>query len=191
MSLDDGRVRCRWALGSEIEADYHDTEWGTPLFDVGGLFEFLLLEGAQAGLSWRTILNKRENYRLAFDGFDPATIAAYGPDDHARLLADPGIVRNRAKVAAFTTNAVAWLTLDDPVAFLWSFVEGVPRQPSRVGHDIPATTVDGDRMSKALRAKGFTFVGPTICYAFMQATGMVNDHIAGCAAGEEIRVAAR
>jgi DNA-3-methyladenine glycosylase I len=183
----DGRHRCRWATGTPLEAAYHDQVWGTPERHPAVLFEFLLLEGAQAGLSWRTILNKREGYRAAFAGFDPVSIAAFGDDDVARCLADPGIVRNRAKVRAFVTNARAWLALADPVERLWSFVGGTPLDGGRRdGGAIPATTAQSDAMSKALRAAGFTFVGSTICYAFMQATGMVNDHVAECFRYDEL-----
>jgi DNA-3-methyladenine glycosylase I len=179
--LDDGKLRCGW---SESDADYvayHDTEWGVPARDARRLFEMLILEGAQAGLSWSTILRKREGYARCFAGFDPVAVAAFGDDDIARCLADPGIVRNRAKVTATVGNARAWLELDDPVELLWSFVDGVPIQNHwTVLAEIPATTAASDAMSKALRRRGFRFVGPTICYALMQACGLVNDHVTSC-----------
>jgi DNA-3-methyladenine glycosylase I len=178
--LGDGLIRCAWALGSDAEADYHDLEWGTPQRDPQVLFEFLILEGAQAGLSWRTILQKRENYRAAFAGFDPAAVASFDERDVERLLAEPGIVRNRLKVNGAITNARAWLALDDPAQFLWSFTDGIPIDGHRLGGDLPATTAVSDAMSKSLRANGFTFVGSTICYALMQAVGMVNDHVNSC-----------
>jgi DNA-3-methyladenine glycosylase I len=179
-------TRCDWALtgGANIGdayLRYHDTVWGVPERDPIVLFEFLLLEGAQAGLSWSTILRKLDTYRRAYDGFDPAIVAEYGDDDVARLLADDGIVRNRAKVAASIRNARAWLELDDPVEFLWSFVGGTTIQnawPDMAA--APAETAESRAMSQALKQRGFGFVGPTICYAFMQATGMVNDHVVSC-----------
>ena len=179
-------ARCAWALsgGPSIGTayiDYHDTVWGVPERDPRVLFEFLILEGAQAGLSWSTILRKMETYRLAFDGFDPAVIAKYGDADVARLLADEGIVRNRAKVAAAITNARAWLELDDPVSYLWGFTDGVTLQNDWAAMgSVPAETDQSRAMSKDLKRRGFNFVGPTICYAFMQATGMVNDHVTTC-----------
>ena len=181
MTLADGRPRCSWGEGSAPYVAYHDTEWGVPERDPRRLFEFVLLEGAQAGLSWSTILNKRAGYERCFAGFDPAAIAAFDDDDVARCLADPGIVRNRAKVAAAIGNARAWLDLDDPAEFLWSFVDGVPVQNhwTAMG-EVPATTAASDAMSKALKRAGFRFVGPTICYALMQACGLVNDHVTSC-----------
>jgi DNA-3-methyladenine glycosylase I len=181
MTLADGKPRCGWG---ETDADYvayHDTEWGVPERDPTKLFELLVLEGAQAGLSWSTILRKRDGYRRCFAGFDPVRVAAYGDDDIERCLADPGIVRNRAKVTAAVGNARAWLDLDDPVAFLWGFVDGVPVQNHWTTlAELPATTAVSDAMSKALKRHGFRFVGPTICYAFMQACGFVNDHVTTC-----------
>ena len=154
---------------------------GRPARDARRLFEFVLLEGAQAGLSWSTILNKREGYARCFADFDPERIAAFGDDDVARCLADPGIVRNRAKVGAAIGNARAWLELEDPVGFLWSFVAGVPVQNHWTEMDqVPATTAASDAMSKSLRKAGFRFVGPTICYALMQSCGLVNDHVTSC-----------
>ena len=179
-------VRCDWALtGGRNIGDaylrYHDEIWGVPQRDPQVLFEFLILEGAQAGLSWSTILRKLDGYRRAYDGFDPAVVARYGDDDVARLLADAGIVRNRAKVAASIRNAQAWLDLDDPVDHLWSFTEGevIVNSWPHMG-SVPAETERSRAMSRDLKRRGFTFVGPTICYAFMQATGMVNDHITTC-----------
>jgi DNA-3-methyladenine glycosylase I len=181
MVLADGRPRCGWGEGDADYVAYHDTEWGVPERDARRLFELVLLEGAQAGLSWSTILRKREGYARCFAGFDPALVAAFGDDDVARCLADPGIVRNKAKVAAAIGNARAWLELDDPVAFLWDFVGGAPIQNhwTTLG-ELPASTATSDAMSKALRHRGFRFVGPTICYAFMQSCGFVNDHVTTC-----------
>ncbi len=173
--------RCEWCLGAPEYVEYHDEVWGVPLRDERGLFEFLILEGAQAGLSWLTILRKIPTYRLAFADFDPAVVAEFDADDVARLLADPGIVRNRAKVAAAIDNARSWLELDDPVGFLWGFVDGTPRQHAFASMaELPAEDPDSQAMSKELKRRGFRFVGPTICYAFMQATGMVNDHVTTC-----------
>ena len=181
MTLDDGTPRCSWGEGSAQYAAYHDTEWGVPERDARRLFELLILEGAQAGLSWSTILNKRDGYRAAFAGFDPARVAEFGDDDVARCLADPGIVRNRAKVTAAIGNARAWLALDDPVELLWSFVGGAPVQNHWTGMgEVPATTAASDAMSKVLKKSGFRFVGPTICYALMQSCGLVNDHVTSC-----------
>ena len=185
--------RCAWALtGGASIGDaylrYHDEVWGVPERDPQVLFEFLILEGAQAGLSWSTILRKLDTYRAAYRGFDPATVAAFDDADVARLLGDEGIVRNRAKVAASIRNARAWLELDDPVAHLWSFVDGVPLQnawPTMA--DVPAETERSRAMSRDLKRRGFGFVGPTICYAFMQATGMVNDHLMACFRHAECR----
>ena len=181
----DGKIRCGWAGAEPIYIDYHDREWGVPQRDDRALFEMLILEGAQAGLSWITVLKKRAGYRRAFDGFDPAKIARYGPDKVASLLADPAIVRNRAKVAATIDNAKGWLAIMEREGafadFLWGFVEGQPIVNRwRSLAEVPAETAESKAMSKALKARGFRFVGPTICYAFMQATGMVNDHILDC-----------
>jgi DNA-3-methyladenine glycosylase I len=183
--MNDERIRCLWACQSEPEKHYHDSEWGVPLRDEQGLFEFLILEGAQAGLSWSTILNKRENYRKAFDRFDAEKIARYSDRRVEKLLVNPGIVRNRLKVNAAVTNARAWLDLrereGDMAAWLWQFVDGEPVQNSWRDHaDVPVNTPQSDAMSKALKDAGFKFVGSTICYAFMQATGMVNDHTTDC-----------
>jgi DNA-3-methyladenine glycosylase I len=184
----DGRTRCEWSLGSAAYVEYHDTVWGVPRRDPRVLFEFLILEGAQAGLSWSTILNKIPGYRRAFAAFDPVVVAGFGDDDVARCLADPGIVRNRAKVTAAVGNARAWLELDDPAVHLWSFVGGAPIQNTwRSLAELPAETDESRAMSKDLKRRGFRFVGPTICYALMQACGMVNDHVVGCFRHAEVR----
>jgi DNA-3-methyladenine glycosylase I len=181
MTLPDGKLRCEWGEGDADYVAYHDTEWGVPARDPRRLFEFVLLEGAQAGLSWSTILRKRDGYARCFAEFDPVAVAAFDDDDVARCLADPGIVRNRAKVAAAIGNARAWLELDDPAGFLWSFVDGVPIQNHWTALvEVPATTAASEAMSTALRRRGFRFVGPTICYALMQACGLVNDHVTSC-----------
>lgn len=177
--------RCGWAGSDPLYVAYHDTEWGVPTYADGELFERLMLEGMQAGLAWITILRKRESMTAAFDRWDPEVIARYGDDDVVRLLADPGIIRNRLKVAAVVRNARAYLDLrDEGVAFstlLWSFVGGEPivNRPATLA-EVPALTDESVAMSKELKRRGFTFVGPTICYAFMQSTGMVDDHVAGC-----------
>ena len=175
-----------WGPGDAVMAAYHDTEWAVPCYDDGELFERLMLEGFQAGLSWSTILNKRENFRRAFDGWDPTVVAAYGPKKLAALLEDPGIVRNRLKVAGAVKNAAAFLTVQGDHGsfsrFAWSFVGGAPLDaPAPLSFkEVPAKTPESDAMSKALQKRGFTFVGSTICYAFMQSVGMVNDHLADC-----------
>jgi DNA-3-methyladenine glycosylase I len=176
---------CGWPGDNELMIAYHDTEWGTPLHDDRKLFEFLLLDTAQAGLSWRTILHKRENYRKAFDNFDPARIARYTPHQIATLLENPGIVRNRLKVNSAVTNAQLFLDIQEEAgsfdAYIWQFVDGTPiRNTCKTLKDIPATSPQSDAMSKALKKRGFKFVGSTICYAFMQSAGMVNDHLTGC-----------
>jgi DNA-3-methyladenine glycosylase I len=178
-------VRCHWASGSELTIRYHDEEWGVPAHDDRTLFEFLILEGAQAGLSWQTILNKRENYRAAFDQFDPGRVAAYDRRKMQRLLKDPGIVRNRLKISSAVGNAKAFLRVAEQFGsfdrYIWRFVDGAPRVNSRKSpRQVPAKTVESDAMSKDLKARGFNFVGSTICYAFMQAVGMVNDHLVRC-----------
>jgi DNA-3-methyladenine glycosylase I len=170
---------------------YHDTEWGVPMHDDRALFELLILEGAQAGLSWQTVLNRREGYRRAFAGFEIGTVASFGPDDEARLLADPGIIRNRAKVASAIGNARATLAVTAELgsldAYLWSFVDGRPIQNAwRKLSEIPAETDASRAMSRDLRRRGFSFVGPTICYAFMQSAGLVNDHEVSCARYAEV-----
>ncbi|HYN31815.1 MAG TPA: DNA-3-methyladenine glycosylase I, partial [Ilumatobacteraceae bacterium] len=171
--------------------EYHDKVWGVPERDPLVLFEFLILEGTQAGLSWSTILRKLNTYRAAYRGFDPEVVAAFGQHDVARLLSDEGIVRNRAKVDASIRNARAWLELDDPVSYLWGFVDGAVIQNNWPTMDaLPAETDRSQAMSKDLKRRGFGFVGPTICYAFMQATGMVNDHITSCFRHPECRALA-
>jgi DNA-3-methyladenine glycosylase I len=179
--------RCPWAGTDPAYLDYHDTEWGVPLRDPLRLFELLCLEGAQAGLAWITILRKRDGYRAAFDEFDPHRMAAYTDADRARLLADAGIVRNRAKIDAFIGNARAFLELDDFAGLVWSFVDGAPIQNrwTRL-EQIPAATEASERMAKALRSAGFRFVGPTACYAFMQSAGLVNDHLVRCVRHAEV-----
>ena len=178
--------RCEWAEGSsEAMLAYHDEEWGVPSHDDRHLFELLTLEGAQAGLSWSTILNKREGYRRAFAGFDPDAVARFGPGDVERLLADPGIVRNRLKVESTLANAAAVLGLQAEVgsfdAYLWSFVDGQPIVGRwRSLADLPAETPLSRELSRELKRRGFRFVGPTVAYSFMQAVGLVNDHTTGC-----------
>jgi len=176
--------RCYWATG-ELAIAYHDKEWGVPLHDDRRFFELLILEGAQAGLSWNTILQKRENYRKAFDRFDASKIARYDARKIGTLLSNPGIVRNRLKVAATVQNARAFLKVQDEFAgfdpYIWQFVDGKPiRNRWRSRQQVPARTTASDAMSKDLQRRGFKFVGSTICYAFMQATGMVNDHLRNC-----------
>ncbi|WP_266170831.1 DNA-3-methyladenine glycosylase I [Dyella subtropica] len=178
-------TRCSWANSSDIERDYHDIEWGVPLHDDRGLFEFLILEGAQAGLSWRTVLAKRERYREVFHQFDIASVAGMKGSELEKLLLDPGIIRNRLKISAARDNALASLKVIEEFgsldAYLWSFVGGKPVLNGWSDRgQVPASTPLSDRMSKDLKKRGFRFVGTTICYAFMQATGMVNDHIATC-----------
>ena len=177
--------RCTWAGEQPLMQAYHDKEWGTPQHDDRVLFEFLILEGAQAGLSWSTILNKRDNYRRAFHQFDPARIARYSDRDRERLLGDAGIVRNRLKIDAAIGNAKAYLELCKTEgsldAWLWRWVDGEPRVNRwRSSKDVPATTELSDRISKDLQKRGFRFVGSTIIYAYLQAVGVVNDHLAGC-----------
>jgi len=184
-------VRCAWARTPLYET-YHDTEWGVPLHDDRALFEFLVLEGAQAGLSWETILNKRENYRKAFDGFDAEKVARYGTKKVAALLQDAGIVRNKLKVASAVTNAAAFLKVQAEFgtfdAYIWRFVDGKPLQNARKTlKDIPASTKESDVLSKDLKQRGFKFVGTTIMYAHMQATGMVNDHLVSCHRHDPVR----
>jgi DNA-3-methyladenine glycosylase I len=170
---------------------YHDAEWGVPLRDPRALFELLCLEGAQAGLAWITILRKRAAYRAAFVGFDAERIARFDERDRERLMADAGIVRNRAKIAAFIGNARAWLALDDPVHLVWSFVDGEPIQNRWSSQEeIPVDTDRSRAMSAELRARGFRFVGPTIAYAFMQSAGLVNDHVVTCFRHAEVMAAA-
>ncbi len=177
--------RCQWALATPIEQTYHDEEWGVPLHDDRRLFEFLILEGAQAGLSWVTILKKRAGYRRAFDHFDAQKIAGYSKKKVAALLANPEIIRNRRKVAAAIVNARLFLDIQARYgtfdSYIWEFVDGIPVQNAwENAEQIPAYTARSTAMSKDLKSRGFQFVGPTICYALMQATGMVNDHVVGC-----------
>jgi DNA-3-methyladenine glycosylase I len=181
----DARPRCPWGTGDPLNLAYHDLEWGVPIHDDRRLFELLNLEGAQAGLSWITILRKRDGYRLAFDGWDPERIAAYGPEEEARLLADSGIVRNGAKIRAVIGNSRAYLAMADaPGAFdryLWSFVGGAPIQNRWVAMGtVPAETDESHALSRDLKKRGFSVVGPTIVYAFMQSAGLVNDHLVSC-----------
>jgi len=185
------KTRCPWAKGDQYIA-YHDTEWGVPIHDDRLLFEFLILEGAQAGLSWETILKKRDNYRAAFDGFDPEKIARYDARRRAKLMQDPGIVRNRLKIESAVDNAQAYFDVVDEFgsfdAYLWQFVNGAPIHNTRATlRDVPAKTPESDAMSKDLKRRGFRFVGSTICYAFMQAVGMVNDHLTDCFRHAEVR----
>ena len=184
-------VRCPWAQGEEYTL-YHDLEWGVPVHEDRLLFEFLILEGAQAGLSWVTILKKRENYRSAFDQFDPAVIARYKARKLNALMADAGIVRNRLKIASAVDNARAFLAVQEEFGtfdeYIWAFVGHTPKQNRwKSLADVPARTPESDAMSKDLKRRGFRFVGSTICYAFMQAVGMVNDHLVGCFRHAELR----
>jgi len=179
------RIRCDWARGDPLYRDYHDTEWGVPEYDDRKLFEFLILEGAQAGLSWLTILRKRENYREAFDNFDARKVAEYGTRKLEELLSNKGIVRNRLKIEGAIQNAKAFLALQREFgsfdAYVWQFVGGKPKKNAwKTVKEIPSKTAQSDALSKELIKRGFKFVGTTICYAFMQATGMVNDHIVDC-----------
>ncbi len=178
-------IRCPWCESFDLYRHYHDTEWGVPLRDSRKLFELLILEGAQAGLSWSTVLKKRESYREAFDNFDPKKIVKYDDKKISELLANPGIIRNRLKVAATIGNAKAYLTLEKSGQpfneFVWSFVKNKPIQNKRQYlNELPARSPESDAMSKALLKAGFKFVGTTICYAFMQASGMINDHLVSC-----------
>jgi DNA-3-methyladenine glycosylase I len=185
-------VRCRWVpLADPLYVAYHDEEWGLPSHDERHLFELLVLEGAQAGLSWSTILRKREGYRRAFAGFDVERVARFGAKDVERLLADPGIVRNRLKVESAVANAKATLAVRDELgslaAYLWGFVDGRPlRNRWQTLAEIPAQTSESRAMSKDLKRRGFRFVGPTVCYAFMQAVGLVNDHVVDCFRYEQV-----
>jgi len=188
-------MRCGWAR-NDLAIHYHDTEWGVPLHDDRGLFEFLILEGAQAGLSWDTILRKREAYRKAFDNFDAAKVARYSEAKQAKLLANDGIIRNRLKIASAIGNAKAFLKVQEEFGsfdtYIWSFVDGKPVNGRRkqMG-EVPATTEISDAISKDLKKRGFNFVGSTIMYAFMQATGMANDHVTSCFRYKECRVISR
>ena len=185
------RRRCCWAV-SDLMIDYHDREWGVPVHDDRRLFEFLILEGAQAGLSWDTILKKREHYRKVFDNFDPKKVARYDGRKVKQLLADPGIVRNRLKIAAAIQNATAFLAVQKEFgsfdAYLWRFVSGKPKQNSRRSiKDLPTRTQESDALSEDLLERGFKFVGSTICYALMQAVGLVNDHTIDCFRHNEVQ----
>lgn len=178
---------CAWAASSPAMARYHDTEWGRPSREDRHLFEMLVLESAQAGLSWSTILNKREGYRNAFDGFDPRKVARYGDEKVAALLADPGIIRNRQKIVAAVRNAAAFLRLAESegtfAGYLWAWVQGEPiMNCPRTPEEVPATSALSDSLSKDLKRRGFSFVGPTIVYSYLQAVGVVNDHLAACPA---------
>jgi DNA-3-methyladenine glycosylase I len=185
-------ARCDWVPGGDpLYVAYPGDEWGVPKHDDRQLFELLTLEGAQAGLSWSTILRKREGYRTAFAGFDPAAVARFGPRDVERLLGDPGIVRNRRKIESTVANARATLAVQDELgslnAYLWGFVDGTPRQNRRRSvNDIPGETPQSSAMSTDLKRRGFRFVGPTVCYAFMQAAGLVNDHVVSCFRHDEL-----
>jgi DNA-3-methyladenine glycosylase I len=186
------KTRCAWAGSDPLYVAYHDEQWGVPLHDDRELFEMLVLEGAQAGLSWSTILNKRENYRSAFDGFEIARVAAYGEAEVQRLLADPGIVRNRLKIHSAIRNARAVLEIQQEFgsldAFLWQFVDGEPIQNAwKELRELPAQTPLAETMSKELKRCGLNFIGPTICYALMQSIGMVNDHVVDCFRYEEVK----
>ena len=183
--------RCEWCLGHDIYVDYHDKEWGLPLFNDQKLFEMLILEGVQAGLSWITVLKKRENYRLAFDQFDPEKIARYDQHKINTLLQNTGIIRNKLKVNAAVINAQMYLKIIDSNSsfsdYIWQFTDGKPKvNRFKSLTEIPAKTEESDRMSKQLKKDGFKFIGSTICYAFMQATGMVNDHIVDCYRYKEV-----
>jgi DNA-3-methyladenine glycosylase I len=184
MATSTDKTRCGWAK-SDLMIRYHDEEWGKPVHDDSRLFEFLILEGAQAGLSWETILKKRDNYRLAYGGFDPEIVAKYGAKKVRQLLANAGIVRNRLKIAASIENAKAFLKIQKEFGsfdrYIWQFVDGKPKINIRKSlKDIPAKSAESDAMSTDLRKRGFRFVGSTICYAHMQANGMVNDHLTTC-----------
>jgi DNA-3-methyladenine glycosylase I len=185
-------ARCPWPGELPIMVQYHDVEWGTPLHDDRKHFEFLVLDAAQAGLSWRTVLLKRENYRNAFDGFDPAKVARYSERRIAKLLSNSGIIRNRLKVESAVTNAQQFLDIQGEFGtfdeFIWRFVDGRPRiNRFRRAADVPARTAESDAMSKELQRRGFKFVGSTICYAYMQAAGMVNDHLVTCFRHSELK----
>lgn len=182
--MNDYLERCPWAGAEPIYRDYHDDEWGVPEWDSRALWEKLTLDGFQAGLSWITILKKRDNFRAAFANFDPVTIASWGEDEVTRLLGDPGIIRHRGKIEATIKNARAWITIQERQGFgtyLWDRVDGRPLQPNyQTFEDVPTQTALSTQLSKDLRKEGFGFVGPTIVYAFMEAVGMVNDHLVGC-----------
>jgi len=189
--LETAPGRCAWCGTDPLYVEYHDTDWGVPEHDARALWEKLVLDGFQAGLAWITILRKRETMRAAFAGFDPDVVAKFDDDDRARLMADPGIIRSRAKIEAAIRGAQIFVEMrdngEDFSAWLWSFVDGKPVQGERVGGDIPTQTKASVAMAKALKKRGFNFCGPVIVYAFMQATGMVNDHVAGCFRCDEVR----
>lgn len=196
MDESDRSGRCGWCGGDPLYVAYHDEEWGVPEYDPRALWEKLVLDGFQAGLAWITILRKRETLRAAFDGFDPEKVARYGEEDRARLLADPGIIRSRAKIDAAIDGARIWLDMrdggEDFSAWLWSFVEGAPVQTAWTDYrHAPTQTPQSEGMAKALKARGFKFCGPVITYAFMQAVGMVNDHQTGCFRHETVKAMAR
>ena len=183
--MNDSKKRCAWVSDDPVYIQYHDTEWGVPIYDDRLLFEFLILEGAQAGLNWLTILKRRENYRHCFDHFDAEKIARYDEKKYQALLKNAGIIRNRLKIQSVITNAQAYLTIEKEYAcfsdYIWQFVGGKPIHHHRKKHTtIPTTTAQSDAMSKDLKKRGFKFVGSTICYAYMQAVGMVNDHLVDC-----------
>jgi len=186
------KSRCEWGTVSQLYIDYHDNEWGVPVHDDRMLFEFLVLEGAQAGLSWETVLKKRENYRKAFNNFDPVKVSRYGDKKIEALMGNKGIIRNRLKIASAVNNAKRFLEVQKEFgtfdAYIWQFVNGKPiTNRFKSMQEIPATTKESDAMSKDLKKRGFKFVGPTICYAHMQATGMVNDHVVDCFRYKEIK----
>ena len=190
------KVRCGWCVGDPLYVAYHDREWGVPLHDDRRLFEMLILEGAQAGLSWLTVLKKREAYRAAFEGFDPEEVAGYDLRKVRALLRNPGIIRNRLKIESAVANARAFLEVQAEFgsfdAYVWRFVDGKPKRNAwRALGQVPAVTPEAEALSRDLRARGFKFVGPTICYAHMQATGMVNDHLVSCFRYRDIGRAAR
>ena len=188
---EDGLCRCSWCGSDPLYVHYHDTDWGVPEYDSRALFEKLLLDGFQAGLSWITILRKRDNFRLAFDNFEAEKMARYAPAKLESLMQDAGIVRNRLKIEASVTNAQAYLAIPDFSAYLWDFVDGVPVQNQlRSMAEVPAKTLLAEKVSKDLLKRGFRFVGPTIVYAFMQACGLVNDHLADCHRHEAVKHAA-
>lgn len=186
-----GGARCTWCLGDQVYIDYHDTEWGVPLHDDRMIFEFMTLESFQAGLSWLTILRKRESFRKAFASFDPAIVSQFGNEDVDRLMSNADIVRNRKKIEAAVRNAGAFLSVADEFGsfdrYIWQFVGGKPVDGRRSsGGEIPASTPVSEKLSADLKSRGFSFMGPTVCYAHMQATGMVNDHVVGCFRHSEI-----
>jgi DNA-3-methyladenine glycosylase I len=185
------KTRCEWAGTDPLYLEYHDTEWGVPVHEDRKLFEMLVLEGAQAGLSWLTVLKKRQHYREAFDAFDPEKVVGYGEEKLGSLLSDPGIIRNRRKVEATVQNARAFLKVQEEFgsfdAYVWQFAGGKPMQNAwKTLTELPAVTAESEAMSRDLRKRGFAFVGPTICYAFMQAVGMVNDHTVDCFRHREV-----